>query len=359
MTNSCMRPASIEPRGLYALPALALLFLFPACFGLSEKEETALTLYKQNSKSYYNTGKYDETIDQCYKGLELDDDDFSLNLTLAWALLRAGGKANIFAAYNQFQKVLDSQWFDEDYRALLGMGETSYRIATLYNKKLEEYERRLEADPGSEELFLDEMEACREGKARYLEEAKEYLAQVLENERHTENVDALLILGQVHAYGGDHDQAVECIVSGLELLERSTSFQQSKLDMDKSITGDGRRFFERQIKRNLKSEKELRGLLAFVYQLKGQYGKALVQYNLLKDRDLFDYVQYYNRGVCLQELGRYEEAIREYETYLSKASVTGRDFDEDVHFHKAFERINTCRKMAKNAGGQPGGHDQE
>jgi tetratricopeptide (TPR) repeat protein len=359
MAIAYKRPASIKPKGLCVLPALALLVLFPSCFGLSEKEETALALYKQNSKSYYNTGKYEETIDQCYKGLELDEDDFSLNLTLAWALLRAGGKANVFASYNQFNKVLDSQWFDEDYRALLGLGEASYRIATLYNQKLEQYERRLEADPGSEELFAEEMELCREGRERYLEEAKDYLNLVLENERHSENVDALLVLGQVHAYSGAHDQAVECIVRGLGLLEQSTSFQQSKLDMDKTITGDGRRFFERQIKRNLKSEKELRGLLAFVYQLQDEHELALVQYNLLKDRDLFDFVQYYNRGVCFQELGRYEDAILDFEAYLSKASVTGKGFDEDEHFHKAFERISQCRSMIRNTGGQPGGHDEE
>lgn len=329
---------------------LILLVLCAACSSLSEKEETALNLYKQNSKSYYNTGNYVKAIDQCYKGLELDENDFSLNLTLGWSLLRAGGKANLFASLSQFEKTLDLGWFDEDYRVLLGLGEVCYRIAILYNNKLDEYEL-LASQPGAESLYDEEIETCRRDKDRYLNDAINYLKAVLENERQRENIDALLTLGQAYAYLGDLDQAVQSISKGLELLESSTSFQQLKLDSDQSITGDGRRFFERQIKRNLKLEKELRGLLAFVFQRQNNHAKALEQYDTLAERDLFDNVQHYNRGVSLQELGRYEEAIKEFENFLSRASIAGKQFDEDEHFHRAFERIATCRSLARQAQG--------
>ncbi|MBU0755936.1 MAG: tetratricopeptide repeat protein [Planctomycetes bacterium] len=326
---------------------MSLLLLGASCSSLDEREEAALNIYKQNSKSYYNSGRYDEAIDQCNKGIELDPDDFSLNLTLGWSLLRAEGTANLFAAYEQFQTALGLNWFDEDYRAVLGLGQTCFKIATLYNQKLSDIEQRIEKNQEAAAVFQEEIDACREGKIRYLEEAIDRLQEVLKNERQKENIDALLTLGQAYAYSGEENLAVDSLIHGLDLLEKSTSFQQKKLDSDTSITGDGRRFFERQIRRNLKWERELRGLLAYIFQRQENHEQALEQFRIMEARDLFDNVQYYNYGVSLQALGRYEKAIEAYEMFLNLASVSGKQFDEDEHFHLAFERINACREALK------------
>lgn len=332
--------------GLICASLAGLLLLGAVSAGCStspDRDEIALNLYKQNSKSYYNSGKYRETIDQCQKGLAIDEDDFSLNLTMSWALLKTGGKADLFAAYDQFQKTLDLLWFDTDFRALLGLGQTCYKIAIIYHTKLEQLNKRVEAEPESRELFEDEIEECEEGKERYLREAIEYLNRTLEEERQKENIEAILTLGQAYAYWGRFTESEAYLTRGLKLLEDSTSFQQSKLDKDQSITSDGRRFFERQIARNLIWEKELRGVLAYVYARHKEFDKALEQYDLLEQRDLFDDFQYYNRGITLQKLGRYEDSIRDFEKFLSNASVAGKQFDEDEHFHLAFEKIAECR----------------
>ena len=71
------------------------------------------------------------------------------------------------------------------------------------------------------------------------------------------------------------------------------------------------------------------------------------QYNLLEEHDLFDPVQHYNRASTLQRLERYTDAIREYELYLRRASPN-RDFEEDEHFHMAFEKIKECQTKLKS-----------
>lgn len=321
-----------------------LLLLYPACFGLNEKEEIALNGYKQNSKAYYNNGDYMAAIDQCYKGLELDDGDYSLNLTLGWALLRAGGKENIFKAYEQFSKTDSLQWFSEDYRVSMGLGQTCYKIATLFRQKLDYYERKIEEDPGSAEIFEEEIETCREGFDDNLELAIDYLERALDNERQQDNIEGILTLGQAFVYADRLDDAVEKLTLGLDLLERSTSFQQARLDAETNLTSDGRRFFERQIRRNLRLEKDLRGILATVYRRREEYEKALEQYDILEARDLFEPYQHYNRGLTLQTLGRFEEAIQEFELFMRRASLEGRDFEDDERFHRAFERIEECKQ---------------
>jgi len=275
--------------------------------------------------------------------LVIDEDDFSLNLTLSWALLKSGGKHNLFAAYDQFLTSLDLLWFDSDFRALLGLGQTCYKIAIIYHTKLEELTRRVKADPEAQALFEEEIEECMEGKERYLSEAIDYLQQTVEEERQKENIEAILTMGQAYAYWGRFEESEAMLTHGLALLESSTSFQQSKLDKDKTITNDGRRFFERQIARNLLWEKELRGVLAYVYARHKEFKKALDQYDLLEERDLFDDFQYYNRAITLQQLGQYEDSIKDFEKFLSCASVSGKQFDEDEHFHLAFEKIEECR----------------
>jgi tetratricopeptide (TPR) repeat protein len=345
------RPRLVK-RAVLLLTVAALGLTAVACSSLDDREEAALDGYKQNSKSYYNSGKYMEAINQCYKGLELDEDDYSLNLTLGWALLKSGTKQNLFAAEKQFKITEDLTWLEDDYRVSLGLGEVCYRIATLYRQKLDFYTEKVAEDPDNLTLYAEEMMECREGMEQRLEEAIENLERTREYERQRDNIDAILLLGQAHAYARNLDKAVEYIQYGLDQLESSTSFQQSRIDHDRNMTGDGRRYFERQIRRNLRWEKDFRGILAFVFSLQEQYDKALEQYNLLEARDLFDDNQHYNRALALMELGRYAEALEEFDLYLKRAGAAGKQFDEDEHFHRAFQKMEECRRHLNQTSGR-------
>ncbi len=336
-------------------PALCLLGLLgAACSSLNKEEQVALDAYKQNAKAYYNSEQYRESITQCLKGLDLDDGDYSLNLTLAWALLLTGTKPNVFEALTQFETTDSMRWFSSDFRVTLGLGQTYYKIATLYRQQLEKIKGKIAGDPEAAELYETEMEKCREGMEENLAECIRYLKKTLEHERQKNNIDALLTLGQAYAYGGDYGEAVNYLTLGLQHLEKSTAFLQKRLDNDPGITSDGRRFFDRQVRRNLAWEKNLRGILAFVYLQDGHLQKALEQYDLLEERGLFREVQHYNRGIVLQALDRYAEAAEEYDKFLRLASISGKDFDEDEHFHLAIEKQEECRKLLEEETMNPG-----
>lgn len=334
------------------LVVLALLFCISAvcCVGLSEEQKTALDLYKQNSKAYMNAGKYYEAIAECTKGLDLDDDDESLNLTLAWALLRTGTKANVFQSYEQFHKTDDLRWFGHDFRVTLGLGETCYQIAVLYRKRLTFFEKKVAADPAAAKLYKTEMEECRKGLEEYLAKAVDYLEDAIADERHKDNVEALLTLGQVYAYSRKYEKAVPYLTRGLELLSRSRTFQERNLEKGSALTADGRRYFQREVRRNKRWEKDLRGVLAFVYRKLGRPEDALEQYDLLEKSGLFDGVQYYNRAQMLQALGQYKKAADDYERFLRTASLSGKKFDEDEHFHLAIENREKCLQLMKEGG---------
>ncbi len=348
-----------------ALASALVLFLVPlqACSSLSEKEKIALDGYKQNSKAYYTTGKYREAIHQCRRGLEIDEDDYSLNLNLAWALLKSGEKQNIFAAFDQFKSMDKPDWFwhdwlvflfladEEDYKVTLGIGQTCCKIATEFGKQIDRYTWKIESEPATIEIFGEKIKECEERKAENLDKAIQYLKRTLAMERQKENVDAILTLGQAYAYRGKPEMALETLGHGISLLDKSTSFHQKRLEKEKNLNSNGQRYFQKTIRRNLKLEQGLRGILAFVYRLQGDNEKALEQYSLLYNKGLFNDSQHYNRGITLQALGRYEEAIRDFELFLGQASMSGKSYDEDPHFHMAFDNIKTCREAVKTQAG--------
>lgn len=325
------------------LAIVVICFVFTGCMGLSDKEQIAMDGYKHNSKSFYTTKDFPRAIDQCYKGLALDDDDYSLNLTLAWSMLRMGDKKHVFQAYEQFQKTDDTKWFNDDYRISLGLGETCFKIATIYRKGYDYYSWKISQSPESRELYEDQWEECKEGMEDYIEEAIEHLHDVLAKERQKDDVEAILTLGQAYAYSGQMELAIEYLTRGLNLLQNSTSFLQKRLDTDEAMTSEGKRFFKNQITENMIREKRLRSVLAFVHLDRNEYDLALEQYNILEDRDLFDPTQYYNRGLAYEGLKDYKKAISNFELFLRKATVD-KEYEEDEHFHKAFEKMNKCKE---------------
>src|SRR5689334_15192934 len=65
--------------------ALAGLGVIPGC--LSADDEKQLSIYRYNSKAYYDAADYARAEDQCRRGLKIDDDDHALSLTLGFSLL--------------------------------------------------------------------------------------------------------------------------------------------------------------------------------------------------------------------------------------------------------------------------------
>jgi len=329
---------------LFSLLGISLCMTCQGCMGLSEQEQLALDGYKRNSKSFIMQKDYGRAIDQCFKGLDIEDEDFSLNLTLAYSLLSLGDKTHVFEAYKQFEKTEDLLWFSDDFRISLGMGQTCFKIATFYRNKLMQYEWKIKKDPESEELYEEEMEQCREGMTDYLSEALDNLHAVIVDERQKENTEAILALGQAYSYLGEEDKALQYINMGLDLLEERSSFTQKTIDTNPTLNDEWLRHFENDIRKNMRMEQELRGVLAFIYSRREDWELALEQYNLMQSRDIFDPIQFYNRGVAYQAMEKYDDAIKDFNQFLRKASPD-KNFEEDEHFHRAFDKIKECEKI--------------
>jgi len=302
------------------------LLALASCAGLSDGEESKLNGYKLNSKNYYTQGKYLQAIDQCRKGLAIEEDDYSLNLELGMALLYQSNKVAdrgermryLFSALEQFEKTNSLRWLfsADDYRVHLGLGMVHYKIATEYRKRCEDLERRLAGDPTLEGDLEDGIDECRDGVDVEVAAAKKHLHNVLEYERQSENLEALLRLGQVYAYSQEFEEATAYLKKGLDLLERSTDFIRRRLESEDTMAATEKAYYEARLQANLTREKELRGILANSYARLDRHMDRLTQFIVLEERGLMDGALSYNKALAEQELGLYPDAIIDFTRFI-------------------------------------------
>ncbi len=335
--------------------------LFASCAGLSEEELGKLNDYKLNSKNYYTQGKYHQAIDQCRKGLAIDDDDYSLNLEMGMALYyhstllkdRAERMRYLFGALEQLEKTDSLRWFfgDDDYRVHLSLGMVHYRVATEYRRQLVEAERRLANVQNAEgttddeiDVLEDKIDECTEGVEDEIELAEEHFAKVLSYERQNENIEAILYLGQIYTYIADYEKAVEYLSRGLDLLERSNGFLSRRLESEDTMDASERLFFENRLQENIAREKDLRGILANAYGRLERHEERLEQFELLNERGMLDGILSYNKALAERDLGRYPEAIIDFNRFIREGLAPDSEVEDHERLTKA---INSMMEMAK------------
>ena len=71
----------------------AFLLLLCACTSLSTEERDALALHQRNAKHYWEGGRLDQAMGQIEKGLELEPDDYSLNVLKGVILLKTSASS--------------------------------------------------------------------------------------------------------------------------------------------------------------------------------------------------------------------------------------------------------------------------
>jgi len=350
----------------------AALFIFglllASCTGLGEDEEGKLNDYKLNSKNYYTQGKYLQAIDQCRKGLAIDEDDYSLNLELGMALYyhsaqlkdRTERMRYLFGALEQLEATDSLRWFfgEDDYRVHLSLGMVHYRIATEYRRQLVDLERRLanvRSAPAASEEESDEIEEsiesiedsiaeCDDGVDDEIDLAEDHFLKVLSYERQRENIDAILYLGQIYTYVANFPEAVEYLSLGLDLLERSTGFISRRLESEDTMDASERLFFETRLEENMNKEKDLRGILANALGRLERHEERLEQFQLLHERGMLDGALSYNKALAERDLGRYPEAIIDFNRFIREGLAPDSEVEDHDRLTKA---INSMMEMAK------------
>ncbi len=321
--------------------SLALLSLLCACSSLAQDERTKLTSYQRNAALYFEGSRLDQAMIQCEKGLELEPDDYKLKAIKGAILLRASGTASS----------TDHKRLDEATKVLAEVHDQRSNsrhepsVLLYYGQALQKQgQRHLGA------AIRAEGDAQRTPDAKVAGELQEQAAA----ERALATADlqqawdlfgVLIERGEILRFAHNHRMQIaglrkEDAVFTAEAEQFLLQSQKAKDSVAKQVQDAKSVDFEAERMRTLaelKSEElEVRSLVADFHFDRKNYDSALTQLNRVLEIDPQRSTDYYNRGRVLLELGKQDEARRDFLRFLQTTSLPT-SADQVAFAHRAIK----------------------
>lgn len=253
-----------------------------------ETNEEFLIIHKRNSKIYYDQGDLQRSEQQCRKGLEIDSDDPTLQLTLAYCLLRQGAVDQLLEA----DSILESMegWFGtDDWRVPLGRGMVEQSLGRLASA-------------------TDEVEAA-EHRAR----SRQYLERALE--LNDESVEAAYSVSLLDVEDNRFEDFEVHSARTIELIRKSDRTAGTRLRYTEDESARRLTEIERQVNRErARGLLEVRAGRAFAA---GNFENALRDLDILDELGGLTGADHYNRARMRERTGDIPGAVDDFEKFLA------------------------------------------
>ncbi len=297
------------------------LLLLAACSSLASQEAQRLAAYQRNAALFFDGGKWAQAMIQIDRGLELAPDDYKLNSMKGGILLLAASQGD-----RTDRKQLD------EATALLATHFESRSLDRHEPHLLLNYARALQ----KQGLWRRGEAARLDGQAgRATADAAAALRRQADDERAQSNdlllradtlLQALVERGEMLRFAQNHRLQIALqrgddatfLAATKAYCEQSDKAQQlTKARIDQAQNVD----FERQeldTLRELRAEElEVRAVAAEFHFQRKQYAEALVHLDRVLEVDPRRFIDYYNRGRVLLELGRADDAKNDFRRFLA------------------------------------------
>jgi tetratricopeptide (TPR) repeat protein len=294
---------------------------------LDKEQEQRLTQFQSNAQLYYDGQRYDQSLDMVRKGLDLDPEDYKLLSIAGWCHLQLSERDpdQLVRAESYFDQVYDQRDpMSHMPHVLLGFAATKQRLGKEHQRLattlLSEVESR---DLPKTEQTIRSSRAEEHGKrARaYWDEAIHLLDILIEREDLLRFAHKLKM--ETYVEIGDYEKAVE---HGELCLLRNADEQEIKnATIRETLVAAAERKARTELQELIDQEERVRSALAEMHYRKGDYAASLAQLDRLLSMDPTRSTDYYNRGRALQELGRIDEAHRDFEKFLGTTRLPSED----------------------------------
>jgi len=341
--------------GLKRAAAALLAGLATACTSLSEAEQAKLGMHRENAREFFQSARYQNSLQQSTLALGLDDEDVSMRLVRGHSLLRLGAATHDIEQLEGALAVFADLASDEpgDDRAALSLASARLARALLIQDELDTLQQRLqseflpEAGRAAEQRRLAELG---EHRASLLAQAEEGLREVLADPLQADNSGALTDLVLVlHAQGGREEQALVLAGRLLELLDESSELARTTLDKTPGRSAASRLELQHVLDKNRDKELAVRELVATAALRRGATDVYLDQMAQAEASGLLGEVQYWNRAGVLEQLERYAEAADDLDRFLRLRARRFARYEDDALAAEAFRRIEDLRGRAAAA----------
>ena len=312
------------PRSLLALAAVTAATSLAGCFGLSPEDEVRLNTFKYNSKKFMEAEQFARAENACRKGLEMEPDDYSLNLALGYSLLRQGGARRIPESVMTFERCLDVEP-GFDVRCRLGLGEAQFQYGLLWANQILYAEADEKLTPEERAATIADAETNRDAAYAAAEVA---LLDALDSPDGRDNLSAQSTLARLYSILGRYEEASDVLRNMTATLSNSIRVRR-EVDPE-SIPQERRELWARMVEQLEEQHVSGLGLLANVASKIGRWEEVISVYARMEAEGWMQTADYFNRAQAYEALEARHAAVRDYETFYRQAAGKGSAFTESV-----------------------------
>ncbi len=305
--------------------ALSLLLLC-ACSSLDSQQQQRLDAYKRQAALYFEGQKWSQAMGQIERGLELDPDDYKLNSMKGGILLLFSGdsQGTDHKKLDEATAMLATQFAQRSVSRHEPHLLLNYASA-LQKQGLRHLGEAVRLEGGANRTpppaDADQLRAKAAGERaecnRQLDEADSLFAELVQR-------------GEMTRLAHNHRLQIALQRSDDKrfLAEAEAYFAESKKAQDltdKRIDQTTNADYERDqmvVKQQLRDEElEVRSVVAQFHYTRKNWQLAKDQLDRVLELDPRRFVDYYNRGRALLELGKHDAAKEDFRRFLADPSV--------------------------------------
>jgi tetratricopeptide (TPR) repeat protein len=302
-----------------------------------QQKDKLIEGYTEQAEQYLQMGELDRAQGQTEKGLLLDPQNFKLKLIRGLTLQKRGKTDDILKAEATFREILDSG----DYRVSLGLGMALERKGLACSEAANDIRtgKRVSEAPDPKKR-ADELD--NEAQRAWTESVERYDAAL---KGHSGDTDAMNGLVRVTALVGRDAESLRWADELLDACQTDLAFWQQRLARS-SITAGEEEYFRHLIKQITEVQLATHIHASALLHRAGRDTEAIAQVDAALAIKPDEAALYSRRAELRKGLKRYDEAIRDIDTYLRLAP---QGFDHP-DIKRAWRLRRECEEELRTAG---------
>lgn len=308
-------------------------------------DEARIEYFETAALTYYQGGRYDESVKQWNKVLEIEPNRKKAKWGNARSFMGRGDIQSLRYAEAYLKEIVNLDWThptlgDRGFEVKRDLANVYSLIADHYDRDVRKLEHQLSTDPNANaRLVRDQLEIQQGKRDTYLRRAVPLYRQVLRES--DGNPYAMAGLAKTHLQLGNDDLGLMWSNRYLSLSQESQRNWRDKMTWwenevgRENFTPDQREEFISKIQGARVKEKKLRLLIGSVYFRRGEFDLASRQYTEVIRMDPSIPAAFIERAQTYAALRQYSRAVRDVEEYLK---IT------DPQKHRE-ERINAAQLL--------------
>lgn len=292
-----------------------------------EEEDDAARVenFETAALTYYEGGRYDNSILMWRKVLVVEPDNAKAKWGLARALMGKRDPVSLREAEDLLLAIMPLDWDhptlgDRTFELKRDLANVYGTLADYYERDIRVLEDKLTNDPNADaEWHRSKLAEQKRKRNALLNKAIPVYRDVLQSSPN--NQYALAGLAKSHFMMGNEDVGLDYASRYIRLARSSREGWKKQLAREREkrggeLTTNQRNFFRDKIYGTIQKEKNVTLMMGSVYMRREEFGSAVAMFSRVLDMDDGEVAAYVERAQAYAGLGQYQMAVKDIEEYL-------------------------------------------